>query len=92
MMLITSQNFTNAEFLRPLAQWMADRDPEQRPTAEEALRRWLEIQETILAVEMEWRPYPRVEHLLETEALDAMSLYDVSVHFAHVVFESLCRR
>ena len=92
MMLMASQSFANAEFLRPLAQWMADRDPEQRPTAEEALRRWLEVRETIPAVDMEWRPRPRVEHFLETAALDAMSLYDASVHFARIVFESLCRR
>jgi len=92
MMLMASQRFTNAEFLRPLAEWMTLSEPEQRPTAEEARRRWVEIRETLLAVNMEWRPRPRAEHVLETVALDAVSLYDLSVHFARAVYEKFCGR
>jgi len=84
--------FTNAEFLRPLVRWMVLTDPEQRPTAEEALRHWLELRKSILPINWEWRPRPRTEHLLETMALDAVSLYDVSVYFARDVFERFCRR
>ncbi|KAF9649332.1 kinase-like protein, partial [Thelephora ganbajun] len=58
--------FTNTDFLRPLAQWMTNADPEQRPTAKEVLRQWLETRQTISVVNMEWRPRPRMENILGT--------------------------
>ena len=71
---------------------MTNADPEQRPTAEKTLHLWLETRETTLAINREWRPRPREEYLLETAALDAISVYRVSMNFAWAVFERLCRR
>jgi len=71
---------------------MIARDPEQRPSAEEALCQWLEIREKILVVNREWRPRPRTEHVLETATLDAMSLYNVSVYFAYTVLRIFRRQ
>lgn len=86
------QKFSNTDFLRPLALRMTHGDPEQRPNAEEALREWLQIRETIYTVNKEWRPRPRTEHVLETAVLDAMSLCSISVDFARAVLEGVCGR
>jgi len=84
--------FSNVEFLRPLSQWMAHADPEQRPTAKEVLDRWLETRETVSVISREWRPCPRTETVVERAALDAISLYNISAYFARAAFEALCRR
>jgi len=85
-------NLSNVEFLRSLAQWMTHTDPEQRPTANEALRQWLETRETVSAINREWRPCPRTESVLEWAALDVVSLYNISVYFAWATFGALFRR
>lgn len=71
---------------------MTNADPEQRPTADQALHQWLEIRGTIFVVNREWRPRPRVEYSLETASLDVMSAYSVSVYFARAVYQRLCGR
>ena len=63
---------------------MTDEHPERRPTAEEALREWVEVREQIPAIDREWRPRPREEHFVETTARDAISLYEISMNFARV--------
>ena len=67
-------------------------DPEQRPTAEDAARQWSHLREAIPFLKREWRSRPREEHVLETVALDVTSLYSLSVYFARVVIDSICRR
>jgi len=71
---------------------MTDTDPEQRPTASDALHEWLRLREAIMVLKREWRPRPRQEHPLETVAFDATSLYSISVNFARAVSDRLCRR
>ncbi|KAF9782709.1 kinase-like domain-containing protein [Thelephora terrestris] len=82
--------FANTGFLLPLISRMTAVDPEQRVTAKEALPLWLELREKIPIVQREWRPRPRFEHILETAAMDTMSLWNVSTQFALAVFEKLC--
>ena len=90
--LIVLQKFSNVDFLRPLIVRMTDMDPEQRPTADDALRQWSKLREEIPTLKREWRPRPREEHVLETVVLDATSLCSLSVYFAGVVADGLCRR
>jgi len=71
---------------------MTHPDPEQRPTAKEVLSEWLKARDTILAVHREWRPRPRIEHVVETMAFDAMSLCNISVYFVQTAIEILFRR
>jgi len=77
--------FSNLEFLRPLANRMTDTAPEKRPTAQEVLRQWSVIREGIYAINKEWRPRPREEDIIGI-ARDAISLYEVSVYFARGLF------
>jgi len=83
--------FSNVEFLRPLADWMATRDPERRPSADEALRDWHRLREGIYTVNKEWRPRRRGENIMGI-AMDAISLCEVSVFCARVIFEGLFRQ
>jgi len=82
--------FSNVEFLRPLADRMITQDPEQRPSADEALRDWCRLREGICAVNREWRPRPREENLLGI-ALDVISLCDVSLYYTRAIIEGLFR-
>jgi len=71
---------------------MTDVDPEERPTAGDALRKWSELREEIPTLKKEWRPRPREENVLETVAFDATSLYSLSMNFARSFSGRLCRR
>ena len=71
---------------------MTDTDPEERPAASDALRKWSELREDIPALKREWRPRPREEHVLETVAFDVTSLYFLFVNFARAFSHRLCRR
>jgi len=64
-------------------------DPEQRPTAEDALREWSEIRKTISTAHGEWRPRPSEEHPLATFVLDVVSLYQLSMSFARACVQGL---
>ena len=88
--LMVLQTFTNVEFLQPLARRMTHQDPEQRPTAEEALREWSELREGIYTINKEWRPRPRAMDVLGTAFLDVVSLCELSMHCTRAVFEGLC--
>jgi len=68
---------------------MVNDDPEQRPSAEEALQLWSEIRNRISTAHREWRPRPFDEHLLATFALDVVSLYRLSMYFASACVEGL---
>jgi len=72
--LIIPQKFTNTEFLQPLIYRMTIMSQVLRPTAEDALRDWLEIRDTIPAAHRELMPCPRTEPVPETMTLDAMFL------------------
>lgn len=89
--LTVSQQFSNLDFLRPLTTRMANKDPEQRPTAEDALRQWSEIRESISTAQKEWRPRPRDESALDTVTLDVVSLYRLFMHVARVCVERVTR-
>jgi len=71
---------------------MTNGDPEQRPTAELALRMWSEIRGTISVAHMEWRPRLVEEHPLETFVLDVISLYQLSIYFARACVQGLLGR
>jgi len=71
---------------------MTDTDPEQRPTASDALRKWSELRGAIPVLKGERRPRPRKEHVLETVAFVAMSLYSFLVNFARAFSDWLCGR
>ena len=90
--LTNLQKYTNVEFLRPLISRMAVKDPEQRLTAQDALREWSEIRKTISTVHGEWRPRPSDEHPLETFVLDVVSLYQLSIYFAKACVQGLYGR
>lgn len=69
---------------------MTHPDPEQRPTAEEALRQWSDLREGIYMLNKEWRPRPRAEDILGTTYIDVASLYDVTMYFTRVIVEGFC--
>ena len=89
--LIVLQMFTNTDFLLPLVEWLTAMDPEQRLTAKQALHVWIEIRENIPTVGREWRLRPREEDAWEAATQDAVSLLNVSMHFARVAAERFCR-
>jgi len=89
--LTFSQQFSNVEFLRPLAQVMSAEIPGQRPTAAIALLQWSEIKEAISTVQREWRPRPRDESTFDTVTLDVVSLYRFFMHVARVCIERISR-
>ena len=70
---------------------MITRDPELRPSADEALRDWYRLREGIYTVNKEWRPRPREENALGI-ALDVMSLCDISLYYTRALFEGLFRQ
>ena len=70
---------------------MITRDPERRPSAEDALRDWYRLRDGIYTVNKEWRPRPRGENLLGI-ALDAISLCDISLYYTRAVLEGLFRQ
>lgn len=74
--------FSNVDFILPLVQRMTALDPEQRPTAGDALREWREIRGTISTIKNEWRPRPRDEDPLSQVVLDVISLYKFFMYFA----------
>lgn len=80
--------FTNAEFLRPLADYMTSIDPGTRPSAEEALLMWRELREEVFTVNKEWRPRPRGEDILGI-AWDMISMYNVTMYFGRSIFGRL---
>ena len=90
--LTVPQKLSNVEFLQPLVRRMTYRDPEQRPTAEEALREWSAIREGIYTINKEWRPRSRTEDVLGAAILDVVSLFDVSMYFTRAVLEGLYGR
>ena len=69
---------------------MTDTDPEQRPTASDALRKWSELREAIPTFKREWRLRPHEEHVLETVAFAVTSLYSLTVNFARAFSDWLC--
>jgi hypothetical protein len=71
---------------------MTHQDPEQRPTAEEALRQWSDIRGGIYTLNKEWRPRPREDDILGIAAVDVASLYDVSIYFTRAIFGGLYER
>ena len=87
--LTVSQEFSNVDFILPLAQRMSDKDPEQRPSAVDALHQWSKIRETISTVQREWRPRPRDENALDAVTLDVISLYRLFMHVARVCVGSI---
>ena len=82
------QRFSNTEFLRALADWMTIPDPQSRPSAESALRKWCRLGGRIYTVNKEWQPRPREEDLMWI-AWDMVSLYEVSRHYGRSALEGL---
>jgi len=79
--------FTNTDFLSPLIQMMTDVDPEQRPTAKEALDLWIEVQKKIPMATKMWRPHKTGEDPGEAAVQDIISLFNASKHCARAIFE-----
>lgn len=86
------QKYTNVEFLRPLISEMTYMNPEGRPTAEVALRKWSDIRRQIPLLHREWRPHPSDERSLVTLVLDVISLYQLSINLAKASVQGLYGR
>lgn len=63
--------------------------PEERPSAEEALRDWLRLREGVYTVNKEWRPRQRGADAVLGIVLDALSICDISLHYTRAFFEGV---
>jgi len=74
--------FYNVGFLLPLIRSMTNRDPMERPTAQEAQIMWFDVRKTVSYINRHWRPRKREQELLVTAALDVVSAVKGALHFA----------
>ena len=68
------QKFSNVDMLSPLILHMTMHDPAERPSADEALKRFREISQGVWTVHRLWRARLRDESLIESSLWDAVSL------------------
>ncbi|CDO77758.1 hypothetical protein BN946_scf184993.g21 [Trametes cinnabarina] len=72
--LTTLQKYKNVEFLRSLIEPMVRRQPEQRPTAEQALQEWTKTRETLADSLFRWRLVPKAEPAIERVVNDTVAV------------------
>ncbi|KAJ3015694.1 hypothetical protein NUW54_g170 [Trametes sanguinea] len=68
------EKYTNANMLAPLVREMTAKEPVDRPSAEEAWRKFHEIRQGVSFLQSSWRLRPRDEPLPVTAVLTAVSL------------------
>ncbi|KAF9800520.1 hypothetical protein IEO21_10342 [Rhodonia placenta] len=67
--------FSNVGFFLPLIEFMTRRQPESRPTAEEALAQWQKIRERVSYVHRAWRPRLRKDDWALKVVFDTYCLF-----------------
>ncbi|OSD00975.1 kinase-like protein [Trametes coccinea BRFM310] len=74
------KEFTNVEFLQSLIEMMRQQRPDQRPTADEALREWQKIRESLSESLFRWRLVPKAEPPIERVVNDTVALAWEGIH------------
>ncbi|KAJ2971901.1 hypothetical protein NUW54_g12389 [Trametes sanguinea] len=68
------QEFKNVEFLSPLIESMKQQRPDQRPTADQALREWQKTRATLSESLSRWRLVPKEEPPIERVVNDTVAV------------------
>ncbi|OSX61727.1 hypothetical protein POSPLADRAFT_1144317 [Postia placenta MAD-698-R-SB12] len=74
------QKYQGLEFLQPLIDVMKQRDPERRPSAEQAFRSFEGIRSTLSNASLRWRLRPRTESMSERVLYDTVAVAREGVH------------
>ena len=61
VLLISVQQYPNLDFLKPLSDWMTSQEPEDRPTADQALEKFNSIIKAEWGYKLRWRLCPPKE-------------------------------
>ncbi|KAF9782683.1 kinase-like domain-containing protein [Thelephora terrestris] len=67
--------FSNLDFFGPLVEKMIQPFPDNRPSAEDALKQWQGIRKSISMIHRQWHPRSREEHPIGSFVLDTISLH-----------------
>lgn len=74
------QKYQGLEFLQPLIDVMKQRDPERRPSAEQAFRSFEGIRSTLSNASLRWRLRPRTESMSERVLYDTVAVAREGIH------------
>lgn len=80
LLLTVQGNYQGLDFLQPLIDVMRQRDPERRPSAEQAFRSFEGIRSTLSNGCLRWRLRPRTESMSERVLYDTVAVAREGIH------------